>query len=1331
MWESARPPSTLNGVENDSRKRSRGSSTTKDSQLRRETETVDLKESHMEDIGKPMRDLGMLMEGSWDDNPEDVPLQAVSGTCSQFDLDGPVMVWAEGWPSWVFALRGVGISNVTFWIEHRRPALTTALRTLNVSESRCWTWPRAQAIAQNAARVFIQGSQQFVLEKMDAALLLGIPHQHVVAVQDVSLFGPVDDPIYEHATVLSHRQVGGITTGRWAVFASTIRDKELLNHRMQLKRSIGDVLGSTVGGVVSDPPHVLRRTTKRGSRGWHLPSDLLPVHEPEAMVIAPSVFSQTKHVHRQMTARELWDAYDVNTEDQARLPAREVKDAPVDYSFLFSTPIKVLHRVLISWLPLRMDAHTLGEPPPDIDPCDFSDDALPQHPNLLRWVPPGQEGSQSVAVKNDDAQADVNIWNIRAIGAFRPKTPVKNLVCDRIINEDVVTLFDGLRQLGFRRFQRNLTKSFGRYIKSTYGSNVLSPNSDFRIWQKEQQARPTSLSGGKRKRGQPSPPLSERDRRWTELKLDLEVGRDALRRGVESTWWEWTEGSTLFFWRWPPEYRKQARDGVRVFILSEKRLPRYWKKQRWPEGDEDQIRMMEKKLSKVRDNRKYLELGHVQSLTGFFAVPKGEDDIRMVYDATKCGLNDALWAPNFALPTVERLLNNASSSTWFGDIDLGEMFLNYPLDPRIRPYAGVDTYRNTAKGEKRGLAKRIFHRWTRNAMGLMSSPYNSTQSFAVGAEFIRGDLSDKVNPFGWDEVKLNLPGTPTYNPCLPWLYRWNSEREELPGFFSTYVDDIRTGGESEEACYRVTRRVASRTNYLGQQDAPRKRRKPSKAPGAWCGAIVVNLGEEGLFVTCSQAKWEKGRDHVRSLLDLVEQGEERLDRKDLESKRGFLIHLARTFHYINPYLKGIHLTMETFRPGRGESGWKWSRKAWVNFLSGELGRPLVKEEVEKEIKKHKGNHTPDTPPLTVKIAPRLRDDLRALWKLFSLETPPLRLVRGKSVWEAVYGFGDASGKGFGGSWEDRNKIHYRLGSWGSDGDGTSSNFRELKNLVQTLDEMGLKGHLTGREVFLFTDNSTAERAFYKGTSSSELLLLLVLEARMIEARHGCVIRLIHVSGKRMIAQGTDGLSRGNFNEGVMSGKSMLSFVPVSESATERSLTLKPWVEDWASGLTRKLEWLTPEDWYTRAHDIKGSQRNVDGHWFPAYQKGSYVWTPQPCVASFAVEQLREARHKRTKSLHIFLCPRIMTMYWEKELRKVADFIIDIPPGETFWTVDMYEPLTFALVLPFKSFYPWQHRGGKEVVALERELREMWKGDNPTTGPVLRKFFTETGLMGGM
>jgi hypothetical protein len=53
---------------------------------------------------------------------------------------------------------------------------------------------------------------------------------------------------------------------------------------------------------------------------------------------------------------------------------------------------------------------------------------------------------------------------------------------------------------------------------------------------------------------------------------------------------------------------------------------------------------MKEKLGKVRCMG-YLAPGEIKSLTSFFAVPKGDSDIGMVYDGTKSDLNDAMWAP--------------------------------------------------------------------------------------------------------------------------------------------------------------------------------------------------------------------------------------------------------------------------------------------------------------------------------------------------------------------------------------------------------------------------------------------------------------------------------------------------------------------------------------------------------------------------------------------------------------------------------------------------------------------------------------------------------------
>ena len=166
------------------------------------------------------------------------------------------------------------------------------------------------------------------------------------------------------------------------------------------------------------------------------------------------------------------------------------------------------------------------------------------------------------------------------------------------------------------------------------------------------------------------------------------------------------------------------------------------------------------KIGKVR-SRGYIQPGEVNSLTGFFAVPKGEDDIQIVYDATACGLNEALWAPNFALPTIDSVLRNASQNSWFSDIDLGEMFLNYFLDEDLREFAGVDV---------RELGGSKWERWERTLMGFRPSPYVCTQTFGWGENLIRGDRRSLDNPLWWDSIRMNLPGDVDYDPKMPWVY---------------------------------------------------------------------------------------------------------------------------------------------------------------------------------------------------------------------------------------------------------------------------------------------------------------------------------------------------------------------------------------------------------------------------------------------------------------------------------------------------------------------------------------------------------------------------------
>lgn len=98
------------------------------------------------------------------------------------------------------------------------------------------------------------------------------------------------------------------------------------------------------------------------------------------------------------------------------------------------------------------------------------------------------------------------------------------------------------------------------------------------------------------------------------------------------------------------------------------------------------------------------------------------------------------------------------------------------------------------------------------------------------------------------------------------------------------------------------------------------------------------------------------------------------------------------------------------------------------------------------------------------------------------------------------------------------KIDYKYGHWCTAKSEESSNYRELANLVEALEIQVQDGVLFGCEVFLFTDNSTAESVYYKGNSTSKGLLYLIVRLRRIEMEGYLILHVVHVSRKRMIAQ---------------------------------------------------------------------------------------------------------------------------------------------------------------------------------------------------------------------
>ena len=614
-----------------------------------------------------------------------------------------------------------------------------------------------------------------------------------------------------------------------------------------------------------------------------------------------------------------------------------------------------------------------------------------------------------------------------------------------------------------------------------------------------------------------------------EHQVDLLAAREAIHRATLASWWEWDGGSRPFHWRWPRFYQPTIRDGLKVHFLS--RAPVYQTPQ--PDTKDPAVKTtVKRKLSKIRE-RAYLVAAFVVSFVTFFHVAKGENDIWMVYDGTKCGLNDAIWVPSFWLPTIYTFLRMVMPNTWMSDNDIEEMFHNFILHGSLQPFCGVDLTHYFPEDLREGVSQ-LIEVWTRVGMGFRWSPYQCCQGMMVLDEQIGGCRFDVNNVFRWDVIRLNLPGSPDYTPSLPWVSKVRLEDGNVAADRSIFVDDIRVTGNTQEEAWAASRRVGSVCSYHGIQDSSRKRRQVSQEPGAWAGSVVWARGEE-VILLASDDKWLKTQDQISELYTLLGAQNGMMPRGRLEEIRGFLVHMSRTYNGISPYLNGLHLTIDGWRDDRDERGWRKKRYTRPDWIEG------GKHEVPVSDASYRG-------PEYVKSVPRLERDIKALTQLTLTPKPPLVVARSIKSLLFLYGFGDASGSGFGflSQFGGSDTITYEYGQWPCTvASETSSNYKEFTNMVDSIEGLALGGQLYGVEAFCGVDNMFTDTAFYKGYSTSEVLDAEVLRLRTLELTYGFKLHMFHIAGTRMIATGTDGVSRGDKTTGAMIGKTPGFFHPLT------------------------------------------------------------------------------------------------------------------------------------------------------------------------------------------
>lgn len=368
------------------------------------------------------------------------------------------------------------------------------------------------------------------------------------------------------------------------------------------------------------------------------------------------------------------------------------------------------------------------------------------------------------AVKADDAEVPVHLWD-----AFITKGAA--------VDDTTRGAIEVIRSFALDLYRRKLTRDCVNHLRTVHSVNWSTKTSS-----------------------------EQRD-----IDMDVSGMREIVSRAANNRWFEYPAGSRLHFFRFPMKYRTLAQDGVPIYYLTEG--PKSLKAQ--PPIKPEEKRVLGDKILKMW-KKKYIDAPpcKLSSAIMYFAVPKGEDDWRIVYHAGANGLNDSVWVPSFWLPTIDSLLRIVDETSFMEDRDIGKMFLNFELHFATHCFTGVDI------DPLEFTSKECPHRWlwwTKNLMGFRSSPYNSIKMYLIAKEVIKGDRLNADNPFWWHHVELNLPGTACYTPTRAWI----SKRRVLDGSLASdmvvFVDDKHIAGGGPTRVKEAGHASSTHESYLGIQ----------------------------------------------------------------------------------------------------------------------------------------------------------------------------------------------------------------------------------------------------------------------------------------------------------------------------------------------------------------------------------------------------------------------------------------------------------------------------------------------------------------------------------
>ena len=638
----------------------------------------------------------------------------------------------------------------------------------------------------------------------------------------------------------------------------------------------------------------------------------------------------------------------------------------------------------------------------------------------------------------------------------------------------------------------------------------------------------------------------------------------------------------IIWWEFPEEHWTALREGSRMNFL------------RPPDpGAHDNARMDDEQLAVAVEFVEELldlrvlrcpESGEVVANAPLFLVPK-EGQVgqwRVIADMLRGGQNASIGGDPVFLPRLTHILEQMYDGGWSAVVDASKYFYQFMTHPDDRPFLGI-----------RHPATKALYTYFGLPMGSANSPALGGRYGVAFLRRLRSTFSiftgDPTPNCFWTSFDEGVGGS--YQPGLGYGMTFLT-RGGAAVLVWAFVDDFLVHAPTEELCTEALRHFLDVSVICGLLCHPKKLTPPSQRV-RYCGFELDSKGIPSLHIPVAK------RERALAMVEYIVCS--RLDKLFSRLSLAVVAGVLQSLVEGTPERVG-HTRLRAFHSVVHPAG------------LGSGAEPYF---------------------TTCTVPEGVREDLR--WWITFLRHGGSRASRMTHSATLIPTWGDGSGTGTGGTYTlpDRPLKMWK-GKWSPFVYQFSSNWKELYTLLLTLQQVAEEDPASVRHttLFYFTDNSATYWIASSGSIGSPSLHRLITEIKRLVFLLDCRLQVVHVPGYLMIAQGTDGLSRGLWMRsyhGLMSEAALLAgiFAPL------------PFCPELTGDILARLPshgFRAPPSWYH--HDWASP-------WNPSRVFDTCsVWFPPPEAARQCITFVLNAFIERPLTTSaLFVVPRVLQAFW--------------------------------------------------------------------------------------